>query len=378
MRMNKMLSIITATTLVTGFVVSLTASAIVNPIVPGKDPNGDGRLTLADSTFIQTVLAGRYNPADLTELDVDNNGVVSMADSKYVIMDYAGAFDDPMNLENPVSPASLTPDIITPTSNAPTSTRNYRKYNAQTGAYLRSYPLTIDNVDNISATPSGVIGTDDRVRNRENKGAVKIISDGEPSSGFVVAPHVIATAAHVVYNRSTSTPAIINGIKAFNNDNELVNFTAVEYHIPEEFYTTGSNAYDYALITVSQDLSDYMTFDLGLITDFADDKNVAITVAGYPAEVNGQPVNNATDKNECFVSNGVITIVNDTNFRYTADTTGGNSGSVVYCTEFVNNVEYRTAVGVHFSMGTYFTNNIGLRFTPEIIKFYKINTNISY
>ncbi len=55
-----------------------------------KDPNGDGRLTIADSTYILQCLGGRYVPSDYGQLDMNDNGVVSYVDSLLVQMVDAG------------------------------------------------------------------------------------------------------------------------------------------------------------------------------------------------------------------------------------------------------------------------------------------------
>ena len=54
------------------------------------DPNGDGKISIADSTAILQFLGGyNYNTADQSErMDVTKNGVVSEADSYFIICLY--------------------------------------------------------------------------------------------------------------------------------------------------------------------------------------------------------------------------------------------------------------------------------------------------
>ncbi len=55
-----------------------------------KDPNGDGRLTIADSTCILQCLSGRYPSSDYYQLDMDDNGIVSYVDALLIQMFDAG------------------------------------------------------------------------------------------------------------------------------------------------------------------------------------------------------------------------------------------------------------------------------------------------
>ncbi|MDE5854751.1 MAG: hypothetical protein K2H19_06770 [Ruminococcus sp.] len=66
--------------------IPLTGSATIDT---SKDPNQDGRLTFADATYIIQCLAGTYVPSDYDNLDMDNNGIVSMVDV-FLIENYMG------------------------------------------------------------------------------------------------------------------------------------------------------------------------------------------------------------------------------------------------------------------------------------------------
>lgn len=50
-------------------------------IVPGRDPNGDGVIDIADATFLYQVLHGGYEFSDYTPFDVNGNGIVSELDT---------------------------------------------------------------------------------------------------------------------------------------------------------------------------------------------------------------------------------------------------------------------------------------------------------
>lgn len=55
-----------------------------------SDPNGDGSLDIADYIYIVQYLAGKFEPADISRLDVDKNGVVSQMDAYCVQLNEAG------------------------------------------------------------------------------------------------------------------------------------------------------------------------------------------------------------------------------------------------------------------------------------------------
>ncbi|MDE6775934.1 MAG: hypothetical protein K2J37_06560 [Ruminococcus sp.] len=56
----------------------------------GKDPNDDGDITVADSTFILQCIRGKFEVTNYDRLDMDDNGVVSEADSWIVLLCDAG------------------------------------------------------------------------------------------------------------------------------------------------------------------------------------------------------------------------------------------------------------------------------------------------
>lgn len=59
-----------------------------------SDPNGDGSFDLADSVYIIQYLAGRFEPKNLSALDVDGNGVISRMDVYCVQLKEANLWED--------------------------------------------------------------------------------------------------------------------------------------------------------------------------------------------------------------------------------------------------------------------------------------------
>lgn len=372
--MRKFISGIVSLSLAATTVVASVASGAFNP---NKDPNGDGHLTVADAAYIYQCLAGVAKPSNLSQLDVDDNDVVSDVDAIKIQRYVAG-----------LSTMSLMGgDELNSVAANDTST-DYVVYDAQKGEYKRSYSLSVMNDDNSNtASPNGIVGnTDDRIQDWSNRGAAKIICGVHVGSGFVVGRHTIATAAHVVFDTEDDQAYKIDDILMFDADQTKHSFTPKEYHIPRMFmnatdYTTFD---DYALITVEEDLSDYMSFNLGEITDTAAYHQITIETVGFPRIINpdlpGEDIINYGSHNDERLSTGLIIKANSKIFRHTADTSEGNSGGPIYIVESVNGVTYHTVVGINVAepSSPFSPYNIGVRFDASALKFYKGNPNIQY
>lgn len=55
-----------------------------------KDPNGCGGITVADAVYILQYLAGSFEPKDLDQLDINDNGIISELDVDIINMYDAG------------------------------------------------------------------------------------------------------------------------------------------------------------------------------------------------------------------------------------------------------------------------------------------------
>lgn len=370
--MKKFISGILAIGITLSSVLSFTSSSAFDPT---KDPNGDGHLTIADSTAILQYLGGYHNPSDLTQLDVDNNGVVSIVDSEYIVMYDAGMIN-----------RSIEQSVESTATNSTSTSRSYVVYNAQTGTIDRNYTLQVYNTTNSTNNARNVIGNDDRYENWSNKGVAKIMcnttenSNGYLGTGFVVGSHTIATAAHVTFKRESNRGYKISNILLFDGENNPHSFTPVETHIPLNYKLYDYNPYDYSLITVEEDLSEFMSFNLGAITNDAFAAQIPIKLAGFPSLFNGETVNDADDHCE-MVSEGVLNVatqaqLSDGLIRYNADASNGNSGSPVYTTEILNGQTYNTLIGIHITSAN--NGNAAVRFDSHILKFLKSNSNIQY
>lgn len=267
---------------------------------------------------------------------------------------------------------SWTPDI------------DYYSYSFETDSITANYFLSLP-IGNDSATYSFIPPVDSRVE-YANSGVVKLSCGG---TGFVVGDHTIATAAHCVYERKidgVNERFLTNiDIDLYDDERNYVDtISAKEAHIPELYTTcayTQRHSYDYALITVSEDLSDYEHFRLGELLDTADTAAVPMSICGFPSNLyndNGELTVN-TDGN-LYIGNGVIQSFSTYRVDYTADASGGNSGGPAFVTTTYQTgtdepIEVKTVFAIHTAGATY---NGGVRITSELMQFYLNNPFNTY
>lgn len=358
-------ALMAATAVLTVSTASMTSSAVTTV----RDANGDGKIYLNDVITTSFYLSGMYNPSSVKSFDFDGNGIISAMDSMK-IQHY---------LLHNISEDGL-PGPVGADSQAVATTRTYMRhyYNSSNPASYTEYSLTVDPYDNTvstnnNATPRGIIGDNDMIRDYDT--AVVNLSIG--GSGFIVSDHVIATAAHCVYNIETNS-FIDNTIKIVDSNNNRT-FTPKYVDICKTYVDPDHRDYDYALLYVEEDLSEYGRLQLGVATDDYINKHGEVIASGfpqeYPANYKGQPYGIR------FKAKGRITGVTTMDILYNADTAGGDSGGPVYAEEgFTTNsgerYDYKTVVAIH--VATSGIDNIGVRITPDILKFYMNNSNIEY
>lgn len=248
----------------------------------------------------------------------------------------------------------------------------YKVYDAATASYISSYQLTPSpRVDNSRS----VILPDERVVDFTKSGVVKIMGSTDYiGSGFVVDAHTIATSAHCAYNKQ------ISGIRIFNsNGNIALTATPVQCHIPNLYVQTQGSNYDYALITVEEDLSDYACFNLGVAMGNFLTSSKSVCVTGFPRKVNDVTVNGIVqteDRNNMYTGVGTVTGGNECVLNYNVDISEGNSGGPVYTSTSYNGNVYYTVIAIHTADLS--ANNYGTRINTNLMHFYKNNPNISY
>lgn len=355
---------------------SVTASASSGLM---GDLNGDGRINTTDLLILNKYLQGvcditRYGAADL-----DYDGAVTTADLA-ILNKYAMGI------------ISTLPTTVNNINIPSMDGRTYIMHDYQTNS--NSYYYLNGNVDVFSddgiSTYAGNI--DDRVTATDTS-VVRVSSGG---TGFIVAPNVIATAAHCVYNRGmgmfvNNLEIEIRGGVYPNASGEMPTFQVIEAHIPVNYYSNADNNYEYALLYVEEDLSEYGIFDLGLPSDEFMDSNTTVTIVGYPQSVAGS-TNNADNK-VLYKSNGNILNLNncqetENRFDYrlinSCYASGGNSGGPLYMTKYSGSNEIHEVIGILTGSGNVRLNgesqttktSFCTRITPSLLRFYYNNNFI--
>lgn len=157
----------------------------------------------------------------------------------------------------------------------------------------------------------------------------------------------------------------------------------MEVHYCASFGSSKNNEYyDYALITVKEDLSNYPIFELG-VYDYMLDKDVTATITGFPGEITNNStgekilVNNITDLHTMYSGSGIVLSSNGLQINHTIDSTPGNSGSSLYITEYYNNTVRYVAFGIHNLGDQYNDNqNHAVQIDSNLINFYKNNPHV--
>lgn len=349
------------------------------------DPNGDGYFDVFDLTLLRSFLNGNYTVSNLTALDYNQNGVITSTDLQKLSDDLLGGIIDN---SVPKGDNSSEPEYISTQTSL-----HYAVYNAITGYFMQGseYDIPRETVyDNGDSTNDVIGNTDERVIDFTKSGVVKIVVSNDSGThygtGFIVGPHAIATAAHVIDDNRYRRAASIKHIYSFNADGtqRTNTITPLEIHKPSLFISTNpvEEYYDYALITVQEDLSNYPIFELG-VYDSMLDKDVAATITGFPGLIKNNStgenirVNNAENLHTMYSGNGIVLSSNGFKITHNIDTSNGNSGGPLYITErYKDKVKY-VAFGIHnLGVESGDTYNHAVQINSDIIKFYKNNTHI--
>jgi len=360
-------AILAAAAVIISSVMSMSGSAAK----PVRDSDGDGQTLLNDAINTNFYLLGRYNPTNIKSFDFDGNGIISAMDSMK-IRQY---------LVHNISEDEL-PDPSTETVQAAATTRTYMRHDCSSSnpASYSEYTLTVDPYDNTVSNADinlcsdpGIIGDNDMIRDYDT--AVVNLSIG--GSGFIVSDHVIATAAHCVYNPDDK--CFYNTTIKIVDSNNNKTFTPKYIDVCKIYSDPAYRDYDYALMYVEEDLSEYGALQLGVALDEYIDKKGDVIVSGFPQEYpdnyHGQPYGIR------FKAKGKITGSRRADILYDADVAGGDSGGPVYVEEgFTINggdcYDYKTVIAINVASSG--IDNFGVKITPDLLKFYNDNPNIQY
>lgn len=201
-----------------------------------------------------------------------------------------------------------------------------------------------------------------------------------PSTGFIIGDHEIMTAAHCVYSPERGfgdhTNIVIQDATTITDNATKMN--VISAHVPMEYmYLTLHNGqgsdgqthaaqdYDYAILTVNEDLSQYGSYMLGMPTEEIED-DVPIHSLGYYGDT-------------LKISHGTVTTAGELSLDMNLYSDHGSSGGPIY-TESVFGVPgatnpsyqmttYRTAVSIVHGGDN--TNNYlnGVKIRPVIMQF---------
>lgn len=261
-------------------------------------------------------------------------------------------------------------------TNAGLSQRIYLRYdytNPNSSAY--QYTLSVPETNFNDVQSYSIFPPNNMVRDY-NTSVVRISTGG---TGFIIGQNTIVTAAHCVYNNG-----LLNfDVKIVGDTNQILDTITPHYvHVPKKYVDSASdkNNYDYALIYVDQDLSEYGMFGMGICLDSYVNNQGSVIVSGFPQEY--PPGYENSGYGIRFKAAGNITSKSSDGLRltYNADTAGGDSGGPVFVNEsFVGtinnfNVSYdcNTVIAIHTHSG-----NSGVRINFDILYFCYQNSNLT-
>lgn len=390
MKTRKMIAAVMAVLCMTGAMPAMTSSASYD----SRDVNHDGAVNIQDVIAINHHLAGTKYYLEYNQLDANQSHTVDYADSRCVmhatinssysacyIRQYGNGYMQPVDM--PAVSSTITLD----SSVNQTNSRSYIGYSYLTHEEIPEYELTVTTATLNAAQNNQarvlINGDDNRTvaHGYENTGIV-LINGGV--TGFIVGDHEIATVAHNVYYNNGFSPNI--SISTYDRTGNPVagsSLNVAEVHVPLEYAESDNYLalYDYALITVTNDLSDYVHFDIGNCYNMTNSEvgTIPIHVTGRPGLVGEDQETNST--NTLYTHYGEVYGNDNTSFlRYTADASAGQSGAPVYTItrECYDSSEYYTytALSIHATGGT--ERNSGPLMTKYHQQFYNNNSYASY
>lgn len=338
---------------------STTVSANSTNYLRG-DIDGDGTVALTDLAYLANFLSGNKGSADnhmSQRLDVDMSGIIDILDQ---------------NMLSQIILGSITPNTIyyESTNNGipAQNTLYYQKFDAQTGGQIGSaYPLSpVSTIPNYA--PKGLIGPDDRYIDYSNSGVVRITSSIGQGSGFIVDDNLILTAAHVVYGATNVSYTLFNA-----NGTPEATYSAASYHVPSNYISGSEVDYDYALIVVNQDLSDYRVINLGVARDKLKNNITSSVYLNYASKLGIYVTGYVSNTGYTGIGNLANNYLTNTLVQYNTDTVPGESGSPVYVKTSSGDM---IAIGVHRGVGVANSYNQGKRINTDVIHFIYNNPNI--
>lgn len=360
-----------------GIILPLSASAST---VYG-DVDNSGTVDISDVVRLSKFLVGEKLVSDVNMkyADVDQNTVLDTNDAK-VIMKYITHFISSL----PYSQSGITFNYNTysvPTDEA----RSYVKYDCATGN-TTNYTLSVPSALNSLSDPLREYNIDDRVLDSSANAQCIVRLNYKKNgverrgSGFIIDNHIIATCGHCIYDIDHNEFCTDYTIKVYNvaGDTIIATYSADELHLPSAYINppSGESAdYDYGLIYVDENLSQYGKMALGLVTDNFEYTAQTVYVSGYPGKVNG-----ASNTNRVFGSGSILTESTEHQLWYSTYANSGDSGGPVFMEYTLGTETFRSAVGIQtggLGYGIYDEYyHFGTRITLPLLRFFFTNPNI--
>ena len=319
-------------------------------------------------------------------MDINQDKIIDSTDA-YIIQ-YRLAYN--------ISPVTVTKELYTLPDD---SGRYYKKYDCNTGAISQYYlGITSALATNVNDNSIALMNLPTDDIDIENTNVVQLsIDGGYIGSGFVINEHIIATAAHCVYNKTNNdfvdeiTVNIYNESAIVDSSNLIASFEAESYHVPLQYISISNgykDNYDYALIYVGtdsrgKDLLDYTSaWNIAIPSiQFSKAETAQLTTSGFT-------IHNDDENNSVYAryySTGTVIDFSDIegeshnipNLRLhtNAITPGGKSGGVMYYTSTFNTTTNKSAAAVAPG-GSAAYNSWGVNFNPTLLRFYKHNPYI--
>lgn len=338
--------------------VPVNASAATMTFTQG-DVNGDGRVSVNDLYAISQYLRGEKTADSnwTTRMDADYDKIIDRTDLEMISKFCSEQLTPERNKSTTILTASMNEE------------RTYVKYDVATNTVSRYTLNSLDTLTNQMAVPLSI---DEGVGVPNAEVAVVEVNY---STGFIIGNHTIATSGHGVYHPKddVDTNGFTNNLAIVYDDNNIAhNLTISSIHIPENYYLYKDNneyfnyryTYDYALVTVEEDLSQYGSMQLGVATDEFIQTGKDISVAGFPAGYRERHSISGTIKPD---SN----IEPDYRLRFDTSIRGGYSGGPIY---YIEDDKSKTVIGIL----THHVKNSssGPRISSTLLHFYYNNDNI--
>lgn len=334
--------------------VPVNASAATMTFTQG-DVNGDGKVNVNDLYAISQYLGGEKTADSnwTTRMDADYDKIIDRTDLEMIGKFCTQALTPEKNKSTTVLTASLN------------ETRSYMKYNVANNT-VSGY--TLNNLDTLTNQMTDTYGME-RSSIEIPDDNISVIKVGR-GSGFVIGDHLIATAAHCMYRPKESnykaTGGFVVGATAYDSNGTAHQLTVTSIHITKDYYLQKNDTvllnHDYALVTVEEDLSQYGSMQLGMVTDeFIQDGN-NLSISGFPF-----------DYGDRRYTTGPVTIEGLYRLKCTVDGLSGKSGGPIYYTEN-DGSKVVVAIQTHGGKGT--NTAAGPRISSTLLQFYYNNDNI--